>query len=200
MLICGHDFTLYVDYDRGNFWRLDFAGKILYMRARVDRDLIRPCRTAIDCQHRVAVGLLVPGLVCAGISAAATFLNGERAVPRTDQAVFVRFIRDYMHADLRRGLRHPTDQRVADYADWLYCYVRCGLTHAFALEWGHIEGAGLGAYIGLSQRAEPQVNQNDLVDDFARAWNAFLDAVAAAPRHDALAQNFARRFDQVFHD
>jgi hypothetical protein len=145
MIICGHDYRLYVDYDRGEFHRLDLPGKVAYMRARVERDLIRPCRLAIRVQSRVAVGLLVPGLVCAGISAAGTFLNGARAGPRQDRTVFLRFVRQYMHADFQRPLANPNDKSVSIYADWLYGYIRCGLSHAFALEWGHIENSRLGA-------------------------------------------------------
>jgi hypothetical protein len=195
MIICGQDYTLYVDYDRGKFRSLDLPGKITYMRERVDRDLLRPCRLALQYQDRVAVGLVVPGLVCAGISAAATFLNGGRA----GKASFVDFVRRYMHLDLRRTLVNPTDPRVSDYADWLYLYVRCGLAHAFVLEWGHIDNSRLGAYLGLSAAGQPQINQDELVEDFARAWNRYLDEVVAAPT-DSLARKFASRFDAVFHD
>jgi hypothetical protein len=178
---------------------LDPAGKITYMRERVDRDLIRPCRLALQLQDCVAVGLLVPGLICAGVSAAATFLNGADAGPGQDRAVFVSFVRSYMHHDLQNALAHPTDRRVTDYADWLYLYVRCGLAHAFALVWGHIENSRLGTYVSLSASGQPQINQDELVADFASGWDRYLDAVAAAPT-DPLALKFARRFDPVFHD
>lgn len=178
---------------------MDLPGKIEYMRARVHRDLIRPCRLALRYQDRVAVGLLVPGLVCAGISAAATFLNGARARRARDQAIFVDFVRDYMHPDLQQPLTHPTDQNVSTYADWLYRYVRCGLAHGFALEWGHIENFRLGAYINRSAAGQPQINQDELVEDFARGWSRYLDAVNIAPT-GPLARNFEIRFDAVFHD
>jgi hypothetical protein len=88
---------------------------------------------------------------------------------------------------------------VTDYADWLYRYVRCGLAHAFALEWGHIENSRLGAYLGLSASGQPQINQDELVEDFATGWSRYLDDVAVAPA-GALAAKFANRFDAVFHD
>src|ERR1700680_1769539 len=193
-MICGQNYTLYVDYDRGKFQYLDLAGKITYMRERVDRDLIRPCRLALRYQDRVAVGLLVPGLVCAGVSAAATFLNGARALRGHDQAVFVDFVRNYMHSDLQRPLDNPTDPKVSNYADWLYRYVRCGLAHSFVLEWGHIENSHLGAYVTLSASGQPQINQDELVQDFAKGWERYLDIVAAAPT-DPLARKFEHRFD-----
>jgi hypothetical protein len=105
-----------------------------------------------------------------------------------------------MHADLRRTLHHPADARITDHADWLYSYIRCGLSHAFVLEWGHIEGPpALTGYIGQSHTGQPQINQNELVEDFARGWDRYLQEVAHDPVC-AVGQNFERRFDQVFHD
>jgi len=119
--------------------------------------------------------------------------------PATDRELFVNFVRNYMHSDLHTPLACPSDARVTDYADWLYLYVRCGLAHAFALEWGHIESFRLGSYIRLSATGQPQINQDELVDDFARGWNRFLIAVAGAPA-DQISLQFAHRFDEVFHD
>jgi len=198
MVICGNDYTLYVDYDRGKYIFLDLQGKVTYMRARVERDLVGPCRIALRYQHRVAVGLLVPGLVCAGVSAAGTFLNGARLRGR-DQALFVNFVRVYMHPDLQRPLTNPADLQTANYADWLYRSVRCGLAHAFALEWGHIENSRLGSYVNISADGQPQINQNALVEDFAAAWNRYLGDVVGDPA-SLLAQRFAMRFDAIFHD
>jgi hypothetical protein len=200
MIICGHDFTLYVDYDRGNFGRLDLSGKVTYMHARVERDLIQPCRLAVKVSDRVAVGLLVPGLICSGISAASTFLHGRRAQrPGEDARFFKTFVRDYMHQELVQQLACP-DRRVKNYIDWLYHNVRCGLSHSFALEWGHIEGPNLGAYVALSAATQqPSINQNEFVEDFARGWTRYLGQVAAAP-NDQTAVKFQQRFDAVFHD
>jgi hypothetical protein len=170
------------------------------MEQRVERDLIRPCRFMLQSQSCVAVGLLVPALICAGISAASTLLHGNRAGRNQDHRFFVEFVRRYMHADLRQPLHYPTDPRVTDYADWLYRNVRCGLSHAFALEWGHIEGPSvLATYTGQSAAGQPQVNQNELVEDFARGWGQYLGAVSADPA-SVKGGNFEKRFDQVFHD
>lgn len=86
MMICGCDYTLYVDYDRGKYGHLDLDGKLTYIRERVCRDLISPCRFLLQSRDCIAVGLVVPGLVCAGFSAAATFLNRGPSTGQ-DQAV-----------------------------------------------------------------------------------------------------------------
>jgi hypothetical protein len=199
VIICGHEYTLYVDYDRGSFHYLDLLGKVSYMRGRVDRDLLRPCRLALRVQRRVAVGLLVPSLICAGISAAGTFLNGARARSGEDRPVFLEFVRRYMHADFQGALTNPSNRTISTYADWLYAYIRCGLSHAFALEWGHIENSGLGAYLRLSTVGQPQINQDALVEDFARGWERYLDDVAADPTAK-IARDFSERFGEIFHD
>jgi hypothetical protein len=199
MIICGHDYTLYVDYDRGNLGRLDLAGKVTYMSARVERDLIQPCRFALKFQDLVAVGLLVPGLVCSGISAAATFLHGQQAGSGQDAIFFKAFVHEYMPR-LQRAITHPTDTRVNNYGDWLYHYVRCGLSHSFALEWGHIEGPNLGTYVALSATTgEPQINQNEFVNDFVLGWNKYLVEVSSILKPQ-LTRDFEARFGQIFHD
>jgi hypothetical protein len=198
--ICGQKYTLYVDYDRSKFHYLDLPGKVTYMRKRVNRDLVGPCRLALRHQRRLAVGLVVPAAVCAGISAASTFLNGDRAERRQDQTVFVNFVRQYMAPDFQRPQKHPNDPRISNFADWLYCNVRCGLSHGFDLEWGHIESRhSLQTYLGISTMRQPQINQDQLLKDFARGWNRYLDEVAASPASQ-LAQKFERRFNAVFHD
>lgn len=177
MIISGHDYTLYVDYDRGHFGRLaGVADKVSYMSARVERDLLQPCRLALRFQESVAVGLLVPGLVCSGISAAASFLYGRQAGGGEDGTFFKAFVRRFMRHDLQAVLAHPADRRVNDYADWLYHYVRCGLSHSFALIWGHIEGRNsMTAYVDLDPAThQPRINQDRLLDDFAQGWNNYL--------------------------
>src|ERR1700680_3259578 len=198
MLICGHEYTLYIDYDRGYFHLLDFYGKLEYMRGRVDRDLVLPCRFLLQNQDCIAVGLLVPGLVCAGISAAATFPPGSQAARVQDRNIFVQFVRRYMHADLQHPLVDPRKpNRPRTYVDWLYEDIRCGLSHGFALEWGHIEN--LGPYVGLAASGQPQINQNELLEDFVRGWHSYLGEVSLNPAAN-LAQDFEKRFHEVFHD
>jgi hypothetical protein len=204
MIIRGHDYTLYVDYDRGHFGRLvDVADRVTYMSARVERDLVQACRFALKFQDSVAVGLLVPGLVCSGISAAATFLHGREAGRGEDGRFFKTFVREYMRQDLQQVVPHPTDPNVTDYTydDWLYHYVRCGLSHSFALVWGHIEGRNsMAGYVDLSPTTgQPRINQDGFLDDFVQGWNTYLLDVASNA-NAKLTHDFETRFGQIFHD
>lgn len=198
--IGAHDYTLYGDYDRGYYHLLTLAEKIVYMRARVERDLIKPCRIALRFAECIHVGLLVPTLICSGISAAGTFQNGQKAPPGQDRNYFVGFVHGYMSAifqDRAGDPSCPTDT----YADWLYRHVRCALSHGFKLGWGRIEGRQLGGHIVPHPVAgEPQIDQHWLLDDFASGWRAYLSAVSAGGAGTDIAHKFEARFDELFHD
>jgi hypothetical protein len=190
--IGAHDYTLYRDYDRGKFAALDLAGRVRYMEARVNRDLIKPCRLALSLSDKMHVGLLIPTLVCSGISAASTFLNGRRAGRGEDKTFFLQFVASYLD-DI---FRNPTDE----FAQWLYSDVRCGLSHSFSLERGSIEGRDIGGYIELhTTTREPQIDQHRFLDDFASGWRTYLDQTRANPGSD-LCSKFEARFSELFHD
>jgi hypothetical protein len=194
-----HDYTLYGDYERGHYHLLNLTGKIVYMKARVARDLIKPCCIALrfaDCIH---VGLLVPTLVCSGVSAASTFQNGREAPTGHDRNYFVGFVHDYMDAIFQHNARDPS--RPTDtYGDWLYRHVRCALSHGSKLGWGRIQGRKLSAHIlPHPVSGEPQIDQHWLLDDFANGWIAYLTAVNAGAGTD-IAVKFETRFDKLFQD
>ena len=170
------------------------------MRARVARDLIKPCRIALCFSERIHVGLLVPTLICSGISAASTFQNGREAPWGQDQSYFVGFVHSYMDSIFKKNAADPKKPKDDTYADWLYRHVRCALSHGFKLGWGRIEGKKLGAYIlAHSPSGEPQIDQHRLLADFANGWMAYL-AAARAGAGTTIAVNFGNRFDQLFHD
>jgi len=197
--IGAHAYTLYGDYDRGHYHLLNLDGKTVYMRERVARDLIKPCRVALRFAGCLHVGLLVPTLICSGISAAGTFQNGQEAPPRQDRTYFVGFVHSYMDVIFRKPAGDP-GQPNDTYADWLYRHVRCALSHGFKLGWGRIEGRQLGAHIlPHPVSGEPQIDQHWLLDDFANGWTAYLTAVSAGTGKD-IANKFEARFDQLFHD
>ena len=107
------------DYDRGYYHLLDLEGKIAYMRARVARDLIKPCRIALCFSEHIHVGLLVPTLICSGISAASTFQNGREAPWGQDQSYFVGFVHSYMDSIFKQNAADPKKPKDDTYADWL---------------------------------------------------------------------------------
>lgn len=197
--ICGFEYTLYRDYDRGSYWRLDVPGKIVYMQKRVSRDLIKPCRVALCASKLMHVGLLVPTLVCSGISAGSTFQKGQEAPPRQDRNCFVEFVHTYMDPIFKNVAEDPSQPRDT-YADWLYRHVRCDLSHGFHLKWGRIEGRALGAHICVdSVSKEPQIDQHWLLDNFTAGWTDYLIAVKTGMGKD-IAVKFETRFDQLFPD
>lgn len=198
--IGGIDYTLYRDYDRGNFGRLDLNGKVAYMRARVDIALVQPCKVALTVADKVHVGLIVATTVCAGISAASTFQHGQQAPGGQDRAYFTAFVRDYMHPCLQGPLVDPTERRVASWVDWMYYRLRNGLAHAFAIEFGGLDRVQNAYVVGAGGRfGEPIMDLPTLVDDFDAGWNRMLDQVLQNPVSQ-LATDFVRRFQQVFAD
>jgi hypothetical protein len=197
--IGGIDYTLYRDYDRGNFRHLDLDGKVAYMRARVDIALVQPCKVALTVADRVHVGLIVATIVCAGISAGSTFQHGRQATRGQDRAYFATFVRDYMHPCLQGPLADPNDRRVMCWSDWMYYRLRNGLAHGFVIEFGGLDRVQ-NAYVGAGGRfGEPIMDLPTLVDDFDAGWNGMLDQILQDPASQ-LANNFAMRFLQIFAD
>ena len=113
------DYTLSRDEDRGKFWNLDFKGRVEYMRLRVARFLIEPCRDLLKISDDVQVGLIVPTVLCAGISAASTFQQGQQAPPGQDQNNYLTFISSHMDAALQADQGNGRT-----WAQWMYSQLR----------------------------------------------------------------------------
>ncbi len=161
------------------------------MRERVKMVLLDPCRKALDVADEIHVGLIVPTIICGGISAASTFLNGQSAPGGQDGAYFKSFVLRYMNGSLQN------DPGIGGtWADWMYSKLRCGLAHAFTIESGGVETQG--PYL-VPGSPDPKMNLRLLLDDFENGWNRMLDDVVTTPA-DQLAKNFVTRFDRVFQD
>jgi hypothetical protein len=196
--IDGHVFQLLRDRDQGNFFRLSFAGKITYLEARVDGILISPCRAELRraLQERTATGLILVTAVCAGISAAGTFLKGSRASrPGEDKSFFVDFITAYMAP----VLTSQAPPRFPSWADWLYKDVRCGLAHNFAILTGGMKLEDIGGLVRVAGHG-PEIHTPTLLEDFASGWARYLADVRASGENGDLGQKFKRRFDRIFRD
>jgi hypothetical protein len=193
MDIDGVSYTLLKDYDKGKYKHLTFCGKVSYLDARVARILINPCREAMNSESKGDLGLILATAVCAGISAASTFLHGQRAPRGKDKQYFLKFVRRYMNPVLQNiGPSRKT------WATWLYEHVRCGLAHSFAVETGGIEYE-VSSYVDLKPYG-PEVDPSQLLEDFARGWQAYLRDVRHGGVSSALGASFDCRFSQVFHD
>jgi len=117
------------------------------------------------------MGLILITALCAGISAAGTFLRGKRATKRgEDKEFFVNFIARYMDPVLRD--RYPNG---GTWASWLYHHVRCGLSHRFAIDEGGVD-LGLKNYVFLTPSG-PELDPRHLLDDFAVGWFKYLSEV-----------------------
>ena len=81
MIIDGHDYTLFRDYDKGKYGFLTSSGRVTYLEARVNLVLLRPCQVAVKDALNNSLGLVLTTAVCAGISATGTFLKGKRERP-----------------------------------------------------------------------------------------------------------------------
>jgi hypothetical protein len=140
------------------------------------------------------LGLVLTTAICAGISAAGTFLAGKRATKSgDDKKFFVSFVTQYMDPVLQRRISSgPT------WASWLYHQVRCGLAHGFTIESGGIE-LGIKGYVAMTQSG-PEIDPQGLLDDFAAGWSKYLDDVRIAGEHSGLGTKFSARFRDVFHD
>src|SRR5690242_20737142 len=123
MLIDGTNYTLLKDYDTGKYKYLTFVGKTTYLKERVNLIIIQPCERANKSALKTNLGLIVVTGICAGISAASTFLHGRPANKRgEDHKFFTEFVRTYMDPILQQqqSLMHRRT-----WTEWLYRHVRC---------------------------------------------------------------------------
>jgi hypothetical protein len=192
-IIDGQEYTLLKDYDKGKYCGLTFPGKVTYLRNRVDFILLHPCKLAmVDAMN--GQGLILTTAICAGISAASTFLKGMRAPSGSDKEFFMAFVKKYMDKRLQQQI---SILRIT-WADWLYKDLRCGLSHDFTIHRGGIEENP--QYIVEHKAYGPEICPSQLLADFARGWSKYLDDV----KHDGPTKNlgllFQKRFDNVFHD
>jgi hypothetical protein len=142
------------------------------------------------------LGLILVSGICAAISAAGTFLKGQRAPRGCDEKYFNDFVATYMDPILQRKQRSRRDQT---WIKWLYRDLRCGLSHSFTIENGGIEYQ-VPKYIVVRRKHGPEINPRHLLRDFERGFHKYLNDVALDGPNKDLGQLFERRFDQIFND
>lgn len=192
MLIDGHEYTLYKDYDRGNYHLLNFGGKITYLDEHVKLILINPLDKIMPDLLSNTLGLIATTAICAGISAASTHLRGERTTGQ-DKQTFIEFVTKYMDPRLQQ-------QAVSGmtWAEWLYSDMRCGLAHCFTIDSGGIE-VQVNKYLKIKSSG-PEINPHDFLKDFSQGWNKYLAVVRKDGQGNGLGVLFEKRFAEVFHD
>jgi hypothetical protein len=195
VMVDGWEFKLLRDEDPGNFHRLSFDGKVTYLEQRVDGILISPCRVAMDDAIATDIVLILVTAICAGISAAAAFLKGNRAGRGEDEPFFIDFVRQYMDPVLTTA--GPFGR--SSWAQWLYKDVRSGLAHSFTIESGGMRLQDIGCYVKNGAN-RPEIHTPTLLDDFASGWLRYLGDVRSGGETSDAGQRFQQRFDHVFHD
>jgi hypothetical protein len=196
IVINGTDYTLFKDYDKGKYRHLAFPGKIQYLKARVDLIVLNPCKLANRTALQSNLGLILVTGICAAISAAGTFLKGQRAPRGSDEKYFSDFVTNYMAPILQRRQRVGVSQT---WVKWLYRDLRCGLSHNFTVETGGIEYQ-VPKYIVVRRRHGPEINPRHLLRDFEQGFCKYLKDVASDGPGKGLGRLFENRFDQIFHD
>jgi len=192
--IDNQDYSLFRDYDKGKFHFLSYEGRIEYLAARVRLSLTDPCEACMAEAETNYMGLILTTAICAGISAAGTFLRGKRASKKgEDKKFFVAFIARYMDPVLKEKYPHG-----GTWASWLYHRVRCGLSHGFAIDEGGIE-LGLDSYVSSTSNG-PELDPRRLLKDFTAGWSQYLQEVRAGGEQSDLGRRFKTRFDAVFYD
>lgn len=191
--IDGTRYTLFKDYDKGKFSNLSFSGKVEYLEKRVEKILINPCRKAMDTALKTDLGLVLATAVCAGISAAGTFLQGSQARRGEDKQFFMEFVTQYM--DLARQKSQPPG---TTWPEWLYSHVRCGLAHSFTIESGGVEYEAT-SYVAIKP-CGPEISPLELLEDLSRGLNKYFGDVRKDGESSGKGLLFKKRFDQVFHD
>lgn len=193
MTIDGYEYTLLKDYDKGQYRHLSFDGKVTYLSARVNLILLDPLRKTAPYLLENSLGLVMTTAVCAGISAAGTYLKGQQAPRGKDRVYFLDFVRDYMDARLQEPI---VGYKI--WAEWLYDDVRCGLSHAFAIKNGGIE-VQVTNYLELKQ-CGPEIHPVEFLEDYARGWSKYLGQLRELGQGHRLGASFVKRFGEVFHD
>jgi hypothetical protein len=202
----GMQFTGFARLDLENLMKLDYSGRVKWLRYRFEFVFLTPFRRFVqldsaDCY----VWLCVVSLLCTAVEALADFEFGGRGVER-----FARFVETYFRPDFSAGvlsLDDPKPKRGAlatTPAQHLYKYFRCGLAHSFCIEWGGVLHREDGAPNYLFERNPVGAQKSlgvaprELVADFLAAVEKFFDAAESWKPGMPQAVHFGRHFHEIF--
>lgn len=211
MRIRGLELSGFPGRDAENLRRLDYRERVEWFRFRFDLVFRTPFRRLVaaeapDCY----VWLCVMELAGAAISALANLAIGRGH----DHAKFTTFVETYLPAfrnlgtplnDISEGREN---QRAITPADHFYKFFRSSLAHTFCIDWGGIqhreELPTLGPEYLFSTTQGPHgehglgIVPREFVQDFERACDQVLTALADAAPGSEIHDSFERTFDRVF--
>lgn len=203
--IDGMHFTGFAGLDRQNLLRLNYAGRVEWLKHRIELVFMRPFKKMVALEHECYVWLCVTNLLCAAVEALADFEFGGSGMER-----FSRFVEKYFDPEFQaRALRldepRPKPTAAATPAEHLYRYFRCGLAHSFCIEWGGLLHREDGAPAYLFER-EPMgdgrhslgIVPRELVADFLRAVEKFFQTAKSWQAGSAEANRFDQQFAEIF--
>jgi hypothetical protein len=202
----GMKFTGFARLDMENLVKLDYSGRVKWLKYRFGLVFLTPFRKFVqldsaDCY----VWLCVVSLLCTAVEALADFEFDGSGVER-----FARFVETYFSPDFSAGalsLDDPKPNRGAlatTPAQHLYKYFRCGLAHSFCIEWGGVLHREDGAPNYLFERNPVGAQKSlgivprELVADFLAAVEKFFAAAESWKPGTQQALHFDEHFHEVF--
>jgi hypothetical protein len=204
--IQGIQFSGFPGRDFNDLRRLDFNGRVQWVRYRFQNFFLDTFDRVVALEHESYVWLCVVNLLTSAVEALSQFEFGdERGMTR-----FARFVERYLRAEFRGpmqldeppGARNP---RATTAAEHLYKYFRSGLAHSFCIEWGGLQHREEGAPSYLFETPQGQAGQcalgivpRELVADFKRAVDSYFLALEGRQPQEPEAIQFNSRFAEVF--
>lgn len=211
MRIQGLEFSGFPGRDSENLRRLDYLGRVEWLRNRFSLVFLTPFQKLVtldgpDCY----VWLCVMELAGAAIHALANLAIGQGS----DHSKFTAFLNTYMptFADAALHLDDPRPGRPNEIAitpaDHFYKFFRNGLAHSFCIDWGglqhreEIPALGPSYLFQTTQGFEGEhglgVVPREFVRDFEDACERVLTAVALAQPGSPVRDAFEDTFNRVF--
>jgi hypothetical protein len=211
MQIQGMEFSGFPGRDFDNLRRLDYAGRVEWLRFRFNLVFLTPFRRLLALEEpECYVWLCVMELSGAAIQALANLAIGNGS----DHAKFTSFLNAYMptFANANLQLDDPRGGRPNEIAstpaDHFYKFFRSGLAHTFCIDWGGIqhreEIPNLGPEYLFSTtqgfRGEHGLGiiPREFVVDFDDACERVLTVFSTAEPGSQIRDGFERTFERVF--
>jgi hypothetical protein len=205
MQIAGMHFTGFAGSDAANLPRLDYDGRVVWLRNRFELVFLTPFKKLVDLDNDCYIWLCVVSLLAAAVEALADFEFRGSGMDQFSQFVEKYFSADFRNAALRLDDPRPMGKNIAvTPAQHFYKYFRCGLSHSFCIEWGGVRHLPEGApgylfeHEPIPGRRSLGIAPRELVTDFLSAVDRFLVEAASWKPGSLEAATFDQHFSDVF--